>query len=342
MAEIDQALNMSGVGSLRSGIEVRIEAIVGLRSGSSLVQLTLLRVDPDFIAGRLAIDRDEILRRLKADGSLEANAQLPMSLVPLRIGLVTSRGSAAHADFINQLGRPGYRFSVKTVEASMQGEDSPTRVVEALERLAQEDIDVAAIVRGSGSKLDLATFDDENVARAIARMSVPVVTGIGHETDRSISDEVAAVAEKTPTAAAEWLVARVGEYARRIDVARSAIRDLARESIERTGLRLDRTAAQLAGTKGALQRQADELTYLSTGVVESARAGLRRQSAILDSFQQLTSSLGLEGTLKRGFAVVTTKSGVSVRSIKSLTPGDRVRVQFADGKTWMRVEESDD
>ncbi|HUF94631.1 MAG TPA: exodeoxyribonuclease VII large subunit, partial [Acidimicrobiia bacterium] len=205
MAEIDHELNSVGVGSLRAGIEVRIEATVGVRRGSSLVQLSLLRVDPEFIAGRLAVDREEVLRRLKAEGLLDLNARLPLPLVPLKVGLVTSRGSAAHADFLNHLRSPGYRFRVSTVEATMQGETSPEQVVRGLDRLSREPLDVVTIVRGGGSKLDLAAFDNETVGRQIAAMPVPVVTGIGHETDRSIADEVAAVAEKTPTAAAGWL-----------------------------------------------------------------------------------------------------------------------------------------
>ncbi len=341
MSEIDQSLGSAGVGTLRSGIEVRLEATVGLRSGSSLVQLTLLRVDPDFIAGRLAIDRDEILRKLKSDGSLVANSQLPMPLVPLRVGLVTSRGSAAHQDFLNSLARPDYRFNVKTVHAEMQGEMSTDRVVTALQRLAREDVDVAVVVRGGGSKLDLAAFDAESVARAVAGMPVPVITGIGHETDRSVTDEVAAIAEKTPTAAAEWLVARVGEFARRVDVARTSIRDLARESIEQTSLRLDRTAAQLAGTRGALRRQTDDLGYIALGVAEQSRNAVKRQDALLESFGELTSSLGLERTLKRGFALMTDEEGKAVRSTRSVAPGDRVAVQLADGKVWARVEEKE-
>lgn len=115
MMTVDHALDAAGVGSLRSGIEVRIKGTVGLRRGRAQIQLTLLEVDPSFTAGRLALDRDEVLRRLAADGSLAANGRLELPLVPLRIGLVTSRGSAAHADFLDQLRRPGYRFSVLTV-----------------------------------------------------------------------------------------------------------------------------------------------------------------------------------------------------------------------------------
>jgi len=342
MAEIDHELNSVGVGSLRAGIEIRIEATVGVRRGSSLVQLSLLRVDPEFIAGRLAVDREEVLRRLKAEGLLDLNIRLPLPLVPLNVGLVTSRGSAAHADFLNHLSRPGYRFRVSTVEATMQGETSPEQVVRGLDRLSRERLDVVTLVRGGGSKLDLAAFDSEIVGRQIAAMPVPVVTGIGHETDRSIADEVAAVAEKTPTAAAGWLVARVAEYARRIDMARDAIRDESVKSIERTASNLNHLAAQLSGSREVLRRQQDQLDHLAVGVAERSREGLKHQSGLVESLGGLIATMGLEPTLRRGFAVVTRPDGSPVRESGSLAVGDRVVVRMADGKVGMTVEERDE
>jgi len=342
MADIDRDLDTVGVGSLRAGIEVRIEATVGMRRGSSLVQLSLLRVDPEFIAGRLAVDRAEVLRRLASDGLLERNALLPLPLVPLKVGLVTSRGSAAHADFLNHLKGPGYRFRVSTVEAAMQGETSAEQVVKGLDRLSREPVDVVAVVRGGGSKLDLAAFDSESLGRRIAAMPVPVVTGIGHETDRSIADEVAAVAEKTPTAAAGWLVARVAEYARRIDMARQAIGDESTKSVDRSGANLNHMAAQLSGSREVLRRQHDQLIHLESGVAERARESLKQQYALVESYGSLIATMGVEPTLRRGFAVVTRPDGSPIREAAALSPGDRVRVQMFDGKVWMTVEDRDE
>lgn len=339
MHAIERDLEDAGVGSLRSGIEIRLRATVGLRRGHSLVQLSLLEVDPAFIAGRLALNRDEILRKLEADGSLLANRKLEIPLVPLRIGLVTSRGSAAHADFLKQLGKPGYRFKVLTVEATMQGETSAENVERALGRLASERLDLVAVVRGGGSKLDLASFDSERVGRMISRMPFPVLTGIGHETDRSVADEAAAVALKTPTAAAEWIVARVGEYAGRIEIASQSIRDLARDSVARTRIRLDRTAAQVAATRGSLTQQEDLLENLGSGVVDAARSILSRNRELLDSYAQMVATVGIEPTLKRGFAVVSRLDGSPVRAAASLVSGEKVIVRMADGKVGMTVEE---
>ncbi len=338
MMTVTQALDSAGVGGLRSGIEVRVKGTVGVRRNRGHLQLSLLEVDPAFTAGRLALDRDEVMRRLAADGSLDANGRLELPLLPLTIGLVTSRGSAAHADFLDQLRRPGYRFSVRTVQAAMQGEAAVSNLVRAMERLATENVDLVAIVRGGGSKLDLAAFEAEQVGRIIARMPVPVVTGIGHETDRTIADETAAVALKTPTAAAEWIVARVADYAGRLDTARHLIRDAARTAWSSAIVGLDHTASQLAGTRGVLLRQKDQLDVLETGLVEGVRAGVQRQREQMSVFAEMFAAIGIEPTLKRGFALVTRPDGAVVRSASELNPGDRVGVRLADGAVRMRVE----
>lgn len=338
MMTVTHALESAGVGGLRSGIEVRIRTTVGVRRSRGHIQLGLLEVDPSFTAGRLALDRDEVLRRLAGDGSLAANGRLDIPILPLRIGLVTSRGSAAHADFLDQIRRTGYRFSVRTVQAAMQGERAVSNLVQALSRLAREDIDVLAVVRGGGSKLDLAAFDAEELGRAIAATPVPVVTGIGHETDRTVADEAAAVSLKTPTAAAEWIVARVADYAGRLDTARHTIRDAARAAWDRGAVRLEHSASQLAGTRGVLRRQMDHVDNLERGVAEGSRTGLQRHREHVAALAEMFAAIGVEPTLRRGFAVVTRPDGSVVRSAGELGVGDRVAVRLADGSVPMVVE----
>lgn len=339
MSDIDRALDAAKVGSLREGIEVRLMGTVRMRLERGSIQLSVVEIDPEFIAGKLALDREEILRRLAADGTLKRNGELPVPIVPLRIGLITSRGSAAHADFLNQLSRPGYRFRVKTVEAMMQGGGSPEFVERALARLRKEDLDLVAIVRGGGSKLDLAAFDDERVGRAIGGMPFPVITGIGHEIDTSVADEAASIAMKTPTAAAEWIVARVTEYANRLEIARQAIRDQAKITLERVSSTLESSAASLAGSRSILERQRDLLGHLGADVADRSRTALTRHGRILESLTELVTTVGLEPTLKRGFAVVTDTDERPIRSVAALEEGSRVHVMMADGTASMTVEE---
>lgn len=338
MVTVSHALESAGVGGLRSGIEVRVRGTVGLRRNRGLVQLSLLEVDPAYTAGRLALDREEVLRRLAADGTLSANEGLEMPLVPLRIGLVTSRGSAAHADFLDQLRRPGYGFSVLTVQAAMQGEAAVDNVVRALERLAAEDLDLVAVVRGGGAKLDLAAFDSERVGRAIGAMPVPVLTGIGHEVDRTVADEAAAISLKTPTAAAEFIVSRVADFAGRLGTARRMIRESAQAAWAGVVGRLDHSAVQLAGTRGVLRRQIDQIDHIERGLAEGARSKIQRGREQLGAMGEMFEAIGVEPTLRRGFAILARPDGRVVRSAREMTSGDRVTARLADGSVVLVVE----
>lgn len=338
MREVDLVLERGGVGSLRNGVEVRISGTVGVSDRSAL-RVTLHEIDPAFTLGRLALSREEILRRLAADGSLHANRSRPMPLVPLRVGLVTSRGSAAHADFVDQLRRSGFRFRVLTAHASMQGERAPAEIAAALGRLSTRSIDVVVVARGGGAKLDLHAFDAEEVARAVAAMPVPVLAGIGHEIDRSVVDESAAVSVKTPTAAAEWLVTRVGDYATRVERARDAIGDQARRAHERSLTALASLAGGMGAARHAVAGQRDRLDRIAEGIADRARLALEGRSRELQRLDETLTAVGVEPTLRRGFAVVTRPDGSPVTQAVGLHQGDRVSVRFADGAVKMTVEE---
>lgn len=340
IADIDRALQGSGLGSLRPGVEVRIQGTIGISHRQSLLRLSLLAVDPEFTVGRLALDRARVLERLRADGSLAANSALPLPLVPLRVGLVTSRGSAAHADFLDQLRRSGYRFAVRTAHTMVQGETAAESVSSALGRVSREPVDVIALIRGGGARLDLAAFDTELVGRTVAAMPVPVVTGIGHEIDWTVADHAAAVAEKTPSAAGEWLVTRVGDYSGRIDTARKLILEEGRASHRRARRRLDNTVEALAGVRGTLRRQHDMLGRHSDDIAAASRSRLSDQQRLIGSLDEWFSTIGVESTLRRGFALVTTREGERVlRSAQGVEPGDHLVVRFADGTVPVVVEE---
>jgi exodeoxyribonuclease VII large subunit len=221
----------------------------------------------------------------------------------------------------------------------MQGEAAVGNITKALERLVNEDLDMIAMVRGGGAKLDLAAFDSEMVGRGVASMKVPVITGIGHETDRTVADEAASVSLKTPTAAAEWIVSRVADFAGRVDTARRAIREAAQTAWTGAVGRLEHSAVQLAGTRGVLQRQVDQIDNLERGVVDGSRAAIQRRREQLDSMGEMFEAIGVEPTLRRGFAILSRPGGLVVRSAGELRPGDRVLARLADGSVVMVVDE---
>jgi exodeoxyribonuclease VII large subunit len=150
-----------------------------------------------------------------------------MPLVPERIGLVTSVGSAAYNDFVRELEQGGFGHRVEVVDARVQGAEAETTLLAGLRTLARRGCEVVALVRGGGSQSDLAAFDGEALARAIARMPVPVITGIGHEIDTSVADLVAHHSFKTPTACAAFLVERTRDFATRMDAAWTGVAESA-------------------------------------------------------------------------------------------------------------------
>ncbi|HZD22620.1 MAG TPA: exodeoxyribonuclease VII large subunit [Acidimicrobiia bacterium] len=339
MMEVDRVLGDAGLGRLGDGVEARMKGTINLDRRGSRVRLSLHHVDPAFTAGRMALNRVEVIRRMTADGSLSANASLPLPLVPLELGLVTSRGSAAHADFTDQLIRSGFRFHVKTVHTSVQGDGAADSIAAALERVRSEPVDLIVVIRGGGSKLDLSVFDREVVARAVAGSPIPVITGIGHDIDRTVTDEAAAVVTKTPSAAGEWLVARVKDYADRISVARHSIRSEAGAALRRHRQLLRTAAADVAGSATALRRQKDALDRLRDEMAHASRNIIERRRSSLEGLAEWFKAVDVEPTLRRGFAIVTTEDGTVVRSTNQVDPGQRLDVRVADGTVRVIVEE---
>jgi exodeoxyribonuclease VII large subunit len=175
--------------------------------------LSLLIHDVDPYGGEAHIDRNRrlILEKLKSEGILEKNHLTPIPAAALRIGLITSKGSAAYNDFCHTLQLSPYAFKVIFASSLMQGTGAENEIVRAIQNLLAARPDLICIVRGGGSPLDLATLECESIARAIANCPVPVFVGIGHEIDFGLLDHVAHTSYKTPTAVAESLVRRVRE-----------------------------------------------------------------------------------------------------------------------------------
>jgi exodeoxyribonuclease VII large subunit len=208
--KVNLALRRAG-GAVRmeDGVRVRIRGHLELYAAKGQVQLRMIAIDPAFTLGDLAVQREKILAALAADGLLDANARIAVIDLPLRVGLVTSLGSAAHADFVHELDASGIGFELIAVDARVQGAEADLTIAAALSELHRRTVNVIALVRGGGARTDLAAFDSELIARAIAASPIPVWTGIGHEIDRTVADEVAHTAFKTPTACAGALVERV-------------------------------------------------------------------------------------------------------------------------------------
>jgi exodeoxyribonuclease VII large subunit len=223
---------------MTDGTEVRLRGRVTFWDRGGRLQLQMSDIDPAFTLGRLAADRERLLRALDAEGLLGRQGALARPLVPLRLGLVTSAGSAAEHDVVDELRRSGIGFAVVRADVRVQGAHAARSVAWGLRAVASRGVDAVLLVRGGGATTDLAAFDAEAIARAIATLDVPVLTGIGHDIDRSVADEVAYASYKTPTACAQAVVADVRAVERRTTEAWWGIAAAARRHGRRQAERL--------------------------------------------------------------------------------------------------------
>ena len=298
------------------GVSVRIQGMLDFYPQRGQLQLRMIAIDPAHTLGALAADRDALLRVLAAEGALRRNAGLALAPVPLRVRIVTSLDSAAHADMLRVLTGSGFAFQVVEVDTPVQGVDAPAAIAAAVGAAAEADVDVVVLARGGGSRTDLVAFDHELVARAIASCQCPVFTGIGHETDRSVADETAHTACSTPTAAAEAVVQQVEDWLERLDDTGRSIAGRGRRVLATAEHRTGKAAADTArGARVASRRAARRLDgaaqrLVHTGRTATARAG-RRVAAVTHRLSQAGPAAERRAT--RGLDRVSARLSVAGR-----------------------------
>ncbi|TFG42591.1 MAG: exodeoxyribonuclease VII large subunit, partial [Bacteroidia bacterium] len=180
--------------SLREGLKVLIRVKIEYHEIYGL-SLVINDIDPAFTIGDMALRRQQILKRLEEEGVITMNKDLDFPVVPQRIAVISSSGAAGYVDFIKHLKWNSYGYAFYTVrfEAPMQGKETEAGLIKALDKIAShlDKFDLAVIIRGGGSQADLSWFDNYNIAFYITQFPLPVITGIGHEKDLSVTDIVA-------------------------------------------------------------------------------------------------------------------------------------------------------
>lgn len=339
---------------MNDGTQVRIRGRLDWYAPRGQLQLRMVSIDPAFTLGQLAAARAELLDRLREEGLLDRNRSTTVPLVPLRIGLVTSAGSAAEADVLHTLDASGFAFDVQVADVRVQGPEAPGSIAGAIRWFARRRVDLVVVARGGGAATDLAAFDHELVARAIAESPHPVVTGVGHEVDRTVADEVAHTAAKTPTAAAQHVVGLVAVAAERAEVAYARIVEVARIRLQGWTDAVDRLAARAAtaatsATRAELARvehQRDRLRRASHARLDRcerhagdaalrlrsvSRRALEDAARTVDALASRTGAVDPERALARGWSITRLPDGTVVRSAADAPPGTTLRTTVADG-----------
>lgn len=336
--KLQPILNKSGL-ELVNGVKVRIFGTLNFYGPFGRLSLIMRGIDPRFTLGEIALQRDELVRRLKESGDYDRNREIELSPVPLRLGVVTSGSSAAWADFRNQIEGSGIGFHLVLADVVVQGDSAVGAVSKAIDALAERsDLDAIVVIRGGGSKTDLSTFDAEPIARAIARSALPVFTGIGHEIDVSVADEVAHESHKTPTACAVALIDKVRMFIEESEELWSAISQLSTTHLERAdGFLNDVSRDIVIHTRSAVDRADERLTARVERITRRIPQFFDERDRELDNVATRIRLLDPKNVLARGWSITRTSSGRIIRSIDDIAVGEDMQTVVSDGSLMSTV-----
>jgi exodeoxyribonuclease VII large subunit len=234
--------------SLKEGLKILVKTKVEYHEVYGL-SLVISDIDPSFTIGEMALRRQMIIKKLEQEGVFTMNRELNFPVVPQRIAIISSKNAAGYSDFISHLtgNSYGYVFYTSLIDTAMQGTESEQGVIFALNKIADYSdlFDLVVIIRGGGSQTDLSWFDNYNIAYLVTQFPIPVLTGIGHDKDMSVTDMVAYKSLKTPTAVADYIVDCVAEAENHLIELSSAITDISRSIIEGNRIRIEESRIKL-------------------------------------------------------------------------------------------------
>ncbi len=327
--------------SLKSGIKLLFRASVEFHTlyGYSL---NITDIDPSYTVGDLARKKQEVIRKLREQGVMEMNRELPFPAVPQRIAVISSETAAGYGDFMETIENNSHRFRFETVlfPALMQGEEAAGSMIAALEAIFEQvtAFDCVAIIRGGGSKADLECYNEYELAYFITQFPLPVITGIGHDRDESVADLVANRGLKTPTAVAEFLVDRMLAF----EFLLSSLHERMTGSVKRI--------VQLQAAR--LERYGRDLQHLSRTFIHRRREHLEQSRLLLrrlcgtfitrrkDHLAMLEKQAALvdpANIMKRGYSM-TLREGKLLKSVRGVKAGDPIETWLSDGRIISNTE----
>ena len=346
----------------KDGAKVVVEGEVSVYAPRGAYQLIVRSLEP-VGKGDLHQRFEELKRKLQGEGLFDESRKREIPEFVERVGIITSPTGAAVRDAIHVLQRRCPRVPLTVFGVKVQGEGAAEEVAEAIEEMGRRDFDVLLVVRGGGSLEDLWAFNEEVVARAVVASPIPVISGVGHETDFTICDFVADVRAPTPSAAAEivsrpdadWVeelrswrdrlgeaaVDFLGEKRRRLgDLAGSYVFREPRKMVEMSGQRVDELAVQLMRglESGWRYRKQYAEGLLGRWAALKPERRLRELSLRVQAAADRLRAMGPEETLKRGYALVQTAEGKLVRNVEPARRLGDLVVRFSDGKLEVKVK----
>jgi exodeoxyribonuclease VII large subunit len=326
---------------LRKGMSVVVHGCLTVYEPRGTYQIFVERVLPQG-EGESSLRFHQLKTRLEAEGLFAVERKRPLPSFPRKLALVTSLGSQAYHDVLHRLSIQYPTVSVIEVGVSVQGDGAHDEMVMALDIVNRlTDADVILLVRGGGAPEDLHAFNEERLARAIFASRIPVVTGVGHETDHTIVDFVADVRAATPSLAAASAVPDLRELVRRSAQLHRASTDTMMQRLHFARNRWIEMNQGLirASPQARVSRQRRRSAELRAGMQQGIEVQLRLKRARLQSLQAHLVALDPLAILSRGYAVlIDSETGTTVSQVRQAVPGSLLRARVTDGEFSVRVE----
>ena len=298
--------------TLRVGMQVLVEVSVTFHPVYGL-SLNVWNIDPTYTQGDLAKQRQATIRRLTKDEVMELQQSLKLPTLIHKVAVISAADAAGYGDFCDQLqnNRFGFRFELSLFAATMQGDNAPRSIIQALGKIASEEEkwDMVVIIRGGGATTDLGCFDDYELASHCAQFPLPILSGIGHTRDMSIVDMVVHTSVKTPTAAAEWLIERMAEQI---------------EVIYQLALRLQRA------TQHAVIQENNKLQTYIQRMSHAVQRLLIQEQNRLQMWNKTIELHSPERIFKMGYSL-TMVNGKPVMRKEDVKEGDMLKTYVQDG-----------
>lgn len=330
---------------LRSGIKLLCKASLEFHSQYGF-SLNITDIDPSYTLGDLARKKQEVIRKLREDGVMEMNRELPFPAVPQRIAVISSETAAGYGDFMESIrnNSHGFQFFTRLFPAVMQGDEAPRSITGALDRIyeAELEFDCVAIIRGGGSKADLESFNHYDLAYFITQFPIPVITGIGHERDESVADMVAARALKTPTAVAEFLVDQLLAFEFRLSALYDQLALSVKGIVQVHSAALDRFRNDLVHySREFLERRKEKVRQEGLLLGRGVAGLVTRKRDHLTLLETRTALVNPVNILKRGYSMTMLDGKVVVRS-RDVKPGDILDTRLYQGTVRSKAVKTND
>ena len=301
---------------LTKGMKILFKATVQHHAVYGM-SLQIQQIDALHTIGDMERRRQQTIEQLQKEGVWEQNRSLPMPLVVQRVAVISSATAAGYQDFMKELGRSAYRMETELFEATMQGERCDESIVAALYAVAErsEEFDAVAIIRGGGSTSDLECYNSYLLAFAVTQFPLPVLTGIGHDKDTSVTDMVAHTPLKTPTAVAAWIDGRAADFDGALEYCAISLRDICRQATHAAALRLEQFSA--------------DVRHLAERTLQSEKQRLEGIATVVANFAP-------ERIFRLGYAIAR-REGKALQSVEGVNVGDTIDISLADGDISAKV-----